>query len=180
MTAVPCTQKPDIRPAAGETEFTSRFFAPYQRAIETALQILCDARSRIDTPRAVYAITFRLKSPVSICGKLIKKHLPATAACANAALQDIAGLRVVLDSKESVYRFASLLRTSPALELIEEHDYIANPKKSGYRSLHLVVRVPVCVNGLAYLVPAEIQLRTASMDMWASIEHKLIYKPATS
>ena len=95
-------------------------------------------------------------------------------------MQDIAGLRVVLGSTQAVYRFAALLRDSTVFEILEEQDYIANPKKSGYQSLHLILRVPVCIRSQLYLVPAEIQLRTASMDMWASIEHELIYKPTHS
>ena len=181
MTAASCIQKPvsDCR-ITPENVFTSQFFLPYQRAVETALEMLCDARSRMDGASMVLAVTFRLKSPASIRGKLVKKHLPVTTACAHAALQDIAGLRVVLDSTSSVYRFAEVLRNSPALELVEEHDYIAHPKKSGYRSLHLIVRIPVYVKSQLYMVPAEIQLRTASMDIWASIEHELIYKPVRS
>jgi len=179
VTAASCAQKPvSDRRITTETEFTSQFFLPYQCAVETALEMLCDARSRADCE--VLAVTFRLKSPASIRGKLLKKQLPATTACAHAALQDIAGLRVVLGSTQSVYRFAALLRESRACEVIEEHDYIANPKKSGYRSLHLILRVPVCVRSQLYMVPAEIQLRTASMDMWANIEHELIYKPIRS
>jgi len=181
VTAASCLQKTaNDHPVQSETVFTSRFFAPYQCAIETALEMLCDIRSRIHPSCEVRAVTFRLKSPASIRGKLIKKHLPATAACAHTALQDIAGLRVVLDNTHSVYRFADLLRACPALELIEEHDYIAHPKQSGYRSLHLIVRIPVYIGGQLYMVPAEIQLRTASMDIWASIEHALIYKPVRS
>lgn len=162
---------------ANETVFTSHFFIPYQRAIETALTILSDVRRQMNPVHEVCTIAFRLKSPASIRGKLLKKHLPVTAACAHAALQDIAGLRVVLRSTQDVYRFADLLRSSPQLELIEEHDYIALPKKSGYRSLHLIIRIPVYIDNQLHMVPAEIQLRTAPMDMWASIEHALIYKP---
>lgn len=170
MTAASCVQKP-------ESVFTSRFFEPYQAAIEAALQILCDVRARMPGAYDVRNVTFRLKSPASIRGKLLKKHLPVTAACAGAALQDIAGLRVVLDSTQSVYRFASILRGSDVCEVVEEQDYIANPKESGYRSLHMILSIPVCVLGQICMVPAEIQLRTAGMDVWASIEHELIYKP---
>lgn len=178
MAAASCVQKPICGcTIADENVFSSQFFAPYQAAIETALEILCHARKWMSGPCDVRAVTFRLKSPASICGKLLKKHLPVTQACAHLALQDIAGLRVVLDSTQSVYRFATLLRSSPVLELIEEHDYIANPKESGYRSLHLIIRVPVTVHNQLYMIPAEIQLRTSSMDIWASIEHDLIYKP---
>jgi putative GTP pyrophosphokinase len=176
VTAASCLQKTaNDHLIVSETVFTPRFFVPYQCAIESALKILCDIRSRMN--HHVCAITFRLKSPASIRGKLLKKHLPATAACAHTALQDIAGLRVVLGSTQDVYHFADLLRSSPELELIEEHDYIALPKKSGYRSLHLIIRIPVYMDGQLHMIPAEIQLRTAPMDMWANIEHALIYKP---
>ena len=179
MTAALSAQKP-ISPhlVCGEAVFTPSFFAPYQAAIETALEILCEVRRKIVDPYAVRSVTFRLKSPASIRGKLLKKRLPATAVCARIALQDIAGLRVVLDSTPSVYRFAALLRQSSVWELVEEQDYIAHPKQSGYRSLHQIVRIPVRVHNQVYLIPAEIQLRTAPMDIWASIEHELIYKPA--
>ena len=181
MTAASCLQKTgNACPAASEAVFTSRFFAPYQHAIESVLEVLCDVRRRTSGFCDVHAITFRLKSPASIRGKLIKKQLPATAACAHAALQDIAGLRVVLGSTQAVYHFAAFLRACPAFELIEEQDYIAHPKRSGYRSLHLIVRIPVYIDDQPYMVPAEIQLRTTSMDIWASIEHELIYKPIQS
>lgn len=181
MTAASCIQKPIAdRRSTTEAVFTPQFFVPYQRAMETLLEILSDARSHIGGACEVLAVTFRLKSPASIRGKLIKKHLPLTAACAHAALQDVAGLRVVLSSTQAVYHFANLLRKSTAFEVIEEQDYIANPKKSGYRSLHLIVRIPVYAYHQLFMVPAEIQLRTAPMDIWANIEHKLIYKPVKS
>lgn len=178
MTAALCAQNPAVHYLpCGESVFTPQFFAPYQAAIEAALEILCEARSHMPGPYDIRSVTFRLKSPASIRGKLLKKRLPASAVCARAALQDIAGLRVVLASTSSVYRFAALLRASSVWELIEEQDYIAHPKQSGYRSLHLIVRIPVRVHNQLYMIPAEIQLRTAPMDIWASIEHELIYKP---
>jgi len=181
VTAVLCAQKPaSDHLIAPETVFTPLFFAPYQAAVEASLEILCEARGKMPGPCDVRAVTFRLKSPASIRGKLLKKRLPVTAACASAALQDVAGLRVVLESTQSVYRFAALIKACSACELLEEQDYIAHPKKSGYRSLHLIIRVPVCVHSQLYMAPVEIQLRTASMDIWASIEHELIYKPIKS
>lgn len=173
-----CTQKTaPVLCAACDPLFTPQFFAPYQQAVETAFGILCDARARMRGPFDVCAMTFRLKSPASIRGKLAKKGLPITAAAAHAALSDIAGLRVVLASTQAVYDFAALLRRSSIAQIEEEQDYIASPKASGYRSLHLIMRIPVCLKSQMYLLPAEIQLRTAGMDVWASIEHELIYKP---
>ena len=94
-------------------------------------------------------------------------------------LRDVAGLRVVLTSRQAVYRFAHTLMTCGVAQLDEVHDYIAAPKQSGYRSLHLIFSMPVVLDSQAYLVPVEIQLRTAGMDAWACMEHRLIYKPVT-
>ncbi|MBQ2990172.1 MAG: hypothetical protein IJD60_02640 [Clostridia bacterium] len=165
--------------AASDPEFTAEFYEPYEAAAHTALLLIDHARAALSSchpAQCVIAVTYRLKSPASIRDKLLKKGLPASAAAAGAALHDVAGLRVVLSSERAVYRFASLLRLSP-VELIDTHDYIAAPKPSGYRSLHLLLRIPVCIQGHAYMTPIEIQLRTASMDTWASIEHEICYKP---
>ena len=83
----------------------------------------------------------------------------------------------MLSSVEAVYRFAEILRASPSWQFVYARDYIAEPKKSGYRSLHLVMLVPICRNGKSASVPVEIQLRTPAMDMWACVEHDLCYKP---
>lgn len=160
-------------------DFGFSFYAPYEAAVETAFLALCAARMQLEeesTPFAVRSMTFRLKSPASIRDKLTRRGLPQNAEGA-AHLHDIAGLRVVLSSVEAVYRFADILRASPSWQFVCARDYIAVPKKSGYRSLHLVMLVPICQNGKSASVPVEIQLRTPAMDMWACIEHDLCYKP---
>lgn len=160
-------------------DFGFSFYAPYEAAVEAAFLALCAARMQLEeesTPFAVRSMTFRLKSPASIRDKLTRRGLPQNAEGA-AYLHDIAGLRVVLSSVEAVYRFADILRASPSWQFVCARDYIAVPKKSGYRSLHLVMLVPICRNGKSTSVPVEIQLRTPAMDMWACIEHDLCYKP---
>ena len=160
-------------------DFGLSFYAPYEAAVETAFLALCAARMQLEeesTPFAVRSMTFRLKSPASIRDKLTRRGLPQNAEGA-AYLHDIAGLRVVLSSVEAVYRFADILRASPSWQFVCARDYIAVPKKSGYRSLHLVMLVPICRNGKRASVPVEIQLRTPAMDMWACVEHDLCYKP---
>mgnify|MGYP004676655747 FL=1 len=160
-------------------DFGFSFYAPYEAAVETAFLALCAARMQLEeesTPFAVRSMTFRLKSPASIRDKLTRRGLPQNAEGA-AYLHDIAGLRVVLSSVEAVYRFADILRVSPSWQFVCARDYIAVPKKSGYRSLHLVMLVPTCRNGKSASVPVEIQLRTPAMDMWACVEHDLCYKP---
>ena len=154
--------------APKEAAFDFSFYAPYKAAVETAFLSLCAARMRLEeehTPFAVRSMTFRLKSPASIREKLLRRGLPQNAQGA-ASLHDVAGLRVVLSSVEST-----------AWQFVCARDYIAAPKKSGYRGLHLVMRVPVCLNGRNASVPVEIQLRTPAMDMWACVEHDLCYKP---
>lgn len=160
-------------------DFGFSFYAPYEAAVETAFLALCAARMQLEeesTPFAVRSMTFRLKSPASIRDKLTRRGLPQSAEGA-AYLHDIAGLRVVLSSVEAVYRFADILRASPSWQFVCARDYIAVPKKSGYRSLHLAMLVPTCRNGKSASVPVEIQLRTPAMDMWACVEHDLCYKP---
>lgn len=169
----PAAQKTTARPGAGDA-FDAQFYAPYAAAAQSALALVCAARSRMDDPAAVLALTYRLKTPASIRGKLAKLSLAATPPMAAAALHDIAGIRVVLKSEDAVYAFAALLRDATGAQVLAERDYIAAPKQSGYRSLHLIL-LP---RGTS--VPAEIQLRTPQMDVWAAAKHDLIYKPVQS
>lgn len=168
---------PDVSCAPSDPVFGAEFYGPYEAAVQAALEMLCAARTKHEGD--VLALHFRLKSPASIRGKLRKKGMPETALSASLCLRDVAGLRAVLVSRQAVYRFAHTLIASGVARLDEVHDYIAAPKQSGYRSLHLIFSVPVVLDSQAYLVPVEIQLRTASMDAWACMEHRLIYKPVT-
>ena len=164
--------------AACDPEFSPAFYKPYEAAVETAFLTLCAARTQfeLNTPYAVRGMTFRLKSPASLRDKLARRGLPQDTSGAG-RIHDIAGLRVVLSSVEAVYRFAELLKKMDSWQFLAARDYIACPKPSGYRSLHLVMHVPVCVNRQRAIVPVEIQLRTPAMDMWACVEHDLCYKP---
>lgn len=172
MLSIAHAQKPC---PADDPVFSAAFYAPYEAAAIAGMEILSDARAMM--PLDVLTLHYRLKSGASIRGKLRRKGLPETAASAGAALHDVAGLRAVLASREAVYRYADLLITGCALDLEDVHDYIAAPKPSGYRSLHLIARIGISLPAGQYAVPIEIQLRTAAMDVWACAEHKLIYKP---
>lgn len=171
-------QSPSVLPTQPcDPVFGPAFYAPYEAAVQSVMQMLCDARMQHGSD--VLALRFRLKSPASIRGKLRKKRLPETACAASLGLHDIAGLRVVLVNQMAVYRFAHTLIASGAARLDTVHDYIALPKPSGYRSLHLIFSVPVRSGEQMQAVPVEIQLRTPDMDVWACAEHRLIYKPVT-
>lgn len=91
-------------------------------------------------------------------------------------LHDVAGIRVVCSFVEGVYMLAEALLKQDDITLIEAKDYIKHPKANGYRSLHLIVAVPIFLQHEKRIMRAEIQLRTIAMDSWASLEHQLRYK----
>lgn len=91
-------------------------------------------------------------------------------------IKDIAGVRVICSFLEDIYMLADCLLNQDDIKLIEKKDYIKNPKKSGYRSLHLIIEVPIFLQDEKKSMKVEVQLRTIAMDFWASLEHKLRYK----
>ena len=106
----------------------------------------------------------------------MKKELPVTVEAAADNIRDIAGIRVICYFEEDVYAVAECLRLQQDLIFIRERDYIQKPKDSGYESYHVIYGVPVYhVDGMEYF-PVEIQIRTMSMDFWASMEHRICYK----
>ncbi len=127
----------------------------------------------------IHHIQSRVKSPRSIVRKLRKQGIPVSMTNAKKTLHDIAGVRVVCCYTQDIYTIADLIRSQDDIHVIVEKDYIANPKANGYRSLHLVVDVPVYLSGAKLFIPIEMQLRTVAMDFWASLEHQMRYKAAS-
>lgn len=146
------------------------------REVRTKLEILDREFSILYASNPIHHIDSRLKSPKSIVEKLQRKGLPVTVESAEENLQDIAGIRIICNYLDDIYRLAEMLIHQQDIELVEQVDYIQSPKPNGYRSLHLVVRVPVFLSSHTELVPVEIQIRTIAMDFWASLEHQLRYK----
>ncbi|MCI8371665.1 MAG: GTP pyrophosphokinase family protein [Lachnospiraceae bacterium] len=156
-----------------------RLMNQYRSAImemETKLKIL-DAEFSMEYDRNPFeSIKSRLKSPVSIFKKLEKKGLPVTVESMERYLFDIAGLRVICSFEEDIYKLMELLLRQDDIRLIRKKDYIGRPKPNGYRSLHLILEVPVFQAGGPKKIKVEVQFRTIAMDFWASLEHKLRYK----
>ena len=161
--------------------------APYEmfsKMYEAAMKEIC---IRIETINEMLKFKYnreplhqlekRIKSARSVMGKLAKKQLEATVDNMQDNLFDIAGVRVVCAYISDAYEFAQYLENQPDLHLIKRKDYIANPKPNGYRSLHLILEVPINYIGAMKMIPVEIQFRTEPMDYWASLEHDLKYKP---
>ncbi|MBP0962028.1 MAG: GTP pyrophosphokinase family protein [Oscillospiraceae bacterium] len=144
--------------------------------IETKLEIIDSEFQSNFSRNPIHNISSRLKSPESIANKLIKKGIPITAESILSNLHDIAGVRVICHYIEDIYQIAHYLSMHDDIRIIKQKDYIQNPKPSGYRSLHLIVTVPVYLSTGKKVVPVEIQIRTIAMDFWASLEHQLKYK----
>ncbi len=145
------------------------------KEVSTKLEILDDEFHVKYEYNPIHHIESRVKSVQSILKKLEKKGLEVNIETLE-ALTDIAGIRVICNYVDDVYTIAGLLTKQDDIELIKEKDYIQNPKASGYRSLHIVVLVPVFLSESVEKMPVEIQLRTIAMDAWASLEHELRYK----
>ncbi len=144
--------------------------------IETKLEIIDSEFQSNFSRNPIHNISSRLKSPESIANKLLKKGIPITAESILSNLHDIAGVRVICHYIEDIYQIAHYLSMHDDIQIIKQKDYIQNPKPSGYRSLHLIVTVPVYLSTGKKIVPVEIQIRTIAMDFWASLEHQLRYK----
>ena len=146
------------------------------REVRTKVEILDEEFRTRYAHNPIHHIDSRLKSPQSMMKKLARKGLPQTLEAAEANLNDIAGIRIVCNYLDDIYRIADLLQRQRDVEFVHRRDYIQNPKESGYRSLHLVIRIPVFLSSHTELVPVEVQIRTIAMDFWASLEHQLRYK----
>lgn len=144
--------------------------------IETKFNVLNEEYTLEKDHNPISTIKTRLKSPISIEGKLKRKNLDFSLETMEDNLYDVAGIRVICNLPEDVYTLANAFLKQDDIELIEMKDYIKNPKPNGYRSLHLIVAIPIFLANEKKIMKAEIQLRTIAMDFWASLEHQLRYK----
>lgn len=144
--------------------------------VETKLKVLNEEYSLRFDRNPINGIKTRLKDLQSMKGKLERRKLPFTLASIEENLNDVAGVRVICSFPEDVYTIANALLSQDDVTLVEEKDYIKNPKANGYRSLHLIITVPIFLAHEKRIMKVEIQLRTIAMDFWASLEHQLRYK----
>ena len=144
--------------------------------VETKFNVLNSRLSLLEEHNPIESIKSRVKSLDSIVRKLDKLGLPITIESVEENLQDIAGVRVVCSFVDDIYRIAECFLAQEDVTLVKRKDYIQNPKPSGYRSLHLIIKTPVYTENGKKDMFVEIQMRTIAMDFWASLEHKLRYK----
>lgn len=144
--------------------------------VETKFRVLNEQFSLAHDRNPIESIKTRVKSLESITEKLNRRNLPFSTQSIEENLTDIAGIRIICSFREDIYFLADCLLEQDDITLIQRKDYIENPKENGYRSLHLIVEVPIFLEHKKKMMKVEVQLRTIAMDFWASLEHKMRYK----
>ncbi len=146
------------------------------REVQTKLEVLNDEFSVRYQRNPISFIKTRIKSPNSILKKLQSKGFEISLESVHSNLHDVAGIRVICPFIDDIYAIAEMLTNQDDITLLETKDYIQNPKANGYRSLHLIVEVPVFLSDRKQPMQVEVQIRTIAMDFWASLDHQLHYK----
>ena len=162
-----------------EGEAFRELMAYYECAImevETKFRVLDHQYSLEYDRNPIEDIKSRVKSWESLIKKVRRKEIPLALSSIEENIHDIAGVRVVCSFPDDIYMLADCLLNQDDITLIEKKDYIKNPKPGGYRSLHLIISVPIFLQDEKRMVTVEVQLRTIAMDFWASLEHKIRYK----
>ena len=167
-------------------EWIRSYAAPYKELmayyrcammeVETKFKVLNEELSLEYDRNPIETIKTRLKSVESIGDKLTIMNKPITVESIEKNLNDIAGVRVICGFPSDIYTLAEAFLNQDDITLIEKKDYLSNPKPNGYRSLHLIVEIPIFLHDKKKMMRVEVQLRTISMDWWASLEHKIRYK----
>ena len=169
----------DNRPDIKELEKLIKMYQLYeagQKEISTKLENL-DSEFQVNYDyNPIHHMESRMKRMQSLLRKAESKGDDLTVESIQTNIYDIAGIRVVTNYIDDIYKIEKMLTNQTDVTLLRRKDYIKHPKESGYRSLHIVVKVPVFQSKGPIDVPVEIQIRTVGMDMWASLEHKLRYK----
>lgn len=146
------------------------------KEVRAKLEILNDELAFKTKRNPIESIESRVKKPASIIEKLKRKKYPVTVESAFMNLRDIAGVRVICSFIEDIYDIADMFLKQDDITLVECKDYIKKPKDNGYRSLHLIVMVPVYLSDRTLKLNVEVQIRTMAMDFWAALEHQANYK----
>ena len=146
------------------------------KEVSTKLEILNDEFVHVHKYNPIEYIKSRIKTPESIVKKLKRHDLEVNVDNMINSINDIAGIRIVCSFTSDIYRIADMIGKQNDLTVISVKDYIRAPKKSGYKSFHMLVSVPIFIGEQVIDTKVEIQIRTIAMDFWASLEHKIYYK----
>lgn len=172
----PFSENPEINEHLKEFVLQQQVYRAAIKEIKTKLEILDEEFEAKYDHNPINHMEYRLKSPKSIVEKMEKRGLEITVDSIRKSLTDIAGVRVICNYLNDINRITNLLLRQDDITLIRKNDYITCPKENGYRSLHLIVLVPIFLAERTESIPVEIQIRTIAMDFWATLEHQLKYK----
>lgn len=171
-----------IQSAANQIQGTGEFnrlMMKYRcaiREVRTKLEVLNEDFSVRYNRNPIEALSSRIKTPSSIVEKLHRNKWPITTESIYENLHDVAGIRVICSFVDDIYYIADVLLKQDDIRLIRKKDYIQDPKPNGYRSLHLIVEIPIFLADNKEYMQVEVQIRTIAMNFWASLEHKVRYK----
>ena len=147
------------------------------KELQTKIEIMKDEFKIFYNYDLIDHINTRIKTPESIKKKMQKRNLELNYKEMIENINDIAGVRIICPLKKDIFSIRNLIEKLPEINVITEKDYVTHPKESGYSSYHIIVEVPVTLSQNIVYVKVEIQIRTIAMDFWASLEHKMKYKP---
>ncbi|KKK39451.1 GTP pyrophosphokinase [Mesobacillus campisalis] len=157
----------------------TRFMMAYKFALDemnTKINILKEEFQYIHDYNPIEHVKYRVKTPESILDKVYRKNLELSLPSIKENIKDIAGIRITCSFITDIYKICDMLKGQKDITVIESKDYIKKPKPNGYRSLHLIIEIPIFMSDREERIPVEIQIRTIAMDFWASLEHKIFYK----
>ena len=144
--------------------------------VKTKLDVLNKEFQANELRNTIETIKTSIKSTASIMEKLERKGFELSIQSIKDNLDDVAGIRVICSFVDDIYKVADMLTNQDDIKILSKKDYIKNPKKNGYRSLHLVVEIPIFLSNEKKPMRVEVQIRTIAMDFWASLEHEIHYK----
>ncbi len=170
------TDLDEIRAMGKEYIRLMSYYSAAMLEIETKFKVLSIEFNGKFARNPIEAIKTRIKTPHSVLEKMNRIGKPVTVTSIEQSLSDVAGVRVICSFVDDIYRLADMLALQDDVYILKVKDYIKNPKPSGYRSLHLIVEIPIYLANEKRFMRVEVQLRTIAMDFWASLEHKLHYK----
>lgn len=164
-----------LQDAMGQAQFLEMYGGAVQKVKEITEEVISCLETKYRR-EILSGISGRVKTPESVSRKLLKKGCEISLSNAVDKLNDIAGVRVTCYFLDDVYELARHIKRHNQVRFIKEKNYIEKPKASGYKSLHLIVEVPVAVQEREMWIKTEIQIRTLAMDFWARLDHRLCYK----
>ena len=167
---------PDVKDIFLEYRKMQLLYQSALKEIGTKLEILNDEFKFVHKYNPIEHIESRMKSEESIVRKLMKKGQDITVENIERYIDDVAGIRVICSFTPDIYRIVDMISNQDDIEVVKTKDYMVNPKPIGYRSYHMIVKVPIFLSDTVVPTRVEIQIRTVAMDFWASLEHKIYYK----